>query len=51
MEVDRFWEDQGLELGRIHKHYLEEGKLVFSVNLNKEELVFGMTTLRIAEMR
>jgi hypothetical protein len=49
--VERYWEEQGLEVGRIHGHQVEEGRLVFSVNLNKGELVFGMAALRIEEMR
>lgn len=49
--MDRYWEEQGLELGRVHKHHLENGKLVFTVNLNKGELVYGMIPLRIDEIR
>lgn len=49
-EVERYWEKDGCELGRICKHFLEDGKLVFVVNVNKGDLVCGIVALKIDEM-
>jgi hypothetical protein len=49
--LDRYWEKDGCDLGRICKHFLDGGKLVFIVNVNKGDLVCGTIPLRIDEMQ
>ncbi len=45
-EIELYWEKDGCELGRICKHFLEDGKLVFVVNVNKGDLVCGIVALQ-----
>ena len=49
-EIERYWQKDGCELGRICKHFLEDGKLVFVVNVNKGDLVCGIVALKIDEI-
>ena len=50
-QVDKFWEKEGLELGRICRHFNEEGDLIFLVNLNKGDLVYGTVQLSSGDLR
>ena len=50
-EVDKFWEKEGLELGRICRHFREDDDLIYLVNLNKGDLVYGTVQLTSEELR
>lgn len=50
-EVDKYWEKDGFELGRIHKHFSDGKGLIFMVNVNKDELVVGTVYLKFDELR
>lgn len=49
--MDKFWEREGLELGRICRHFSEDDDLIFLVNLNKGDLVYGNIQLASDELR
>lgn len=53
-QVDKFLEEEkeeGIELGKICKHFSKDGDLIFLVNLNKGDLIYGTVQMTSGMLR